>query len=67
MSSGKTVPWIEMRKHLEARVAGKPAKCPVARKLARIELAPERAEDFDRILDHLATNQVENSEMAKAF
>lgn len=28
--------------------------------MARIELAPEVAEDFDRILDHLATYQVEN-------
>lgn len=28
--------------------------------LARIELAPEIAEDFDRILDHLATYQIEN-------
>lgn len=28
--------------------------------MARIELAPEVAEDFDRILDHLATCQIEN-------
>ena len=28
--------------------------------MARIELAPEVAEDFDRILDHLATYQIEN-------
>lgn len=28
--------------------------------MARIELAPEIADDFDRILDHLATYQVEN-------
>lgn len=28
--------------------------------MARIELAPEAADDFDRILDHLATCQVEN-------
>ncbi|MBA3032957.1 MAG: type II toxin-antitoxin system RelE/ParE family toxin [Gammaproteobacteria bacterium] len=28
--------------------------------MARIELAPEVTEDFDRILDHLATHQVEN-------
>ena len=27
--------------------------------MARIELAPEVAEDFDRILDHLATYQIE--------
>lgn len=28
--------------------------------MARIELAPEVVEDFDRILDHLATYKVEN-------
>lgn len=28
--------------------------------MARIELAAEVAEDFDRILDHLGTNQIEN-------
>ncbi len=28
--------------------------------MAGIELAPEVTEDFDRILDHLATHQVEN-------
>jgi len=28
--------------------------------VARVELAPEIAEDFDRILDHLASYQVEN-------
>ncbi len=28
--------------------------------MARIELAPEVAEDFDRILDHLATYPIEN-------
>ena len=28
--------------------------------MSRIELAPEVAEDFDRILNHLATYQVEN-------
>ena len=35
VSSGKTIPWTEMRKYLEARVTGKSAKRPVARKLAR--------------------------------
>jgi len=29
--------------------------------VARIELAPAVAEDFERILDHLATYQVENA------
>lgn len=29
--------------------------------MAKIELAPEVAEDFDRILDHLATYQIENT------
>ncbi len=35
VASGKTIPWQEMRGYLEARMAGKPAKPPVARKLAR--------------------------------
>ena len=35
VSSGKTIPWAEMRKYLEARVSGKSAKRPVSRKLAR--------------------------------
>ena len=35
VASGKTIPWTEMRKYLEPRVAGKSAKPPVARKLAR--------------------------------
>ena len=35
VASGKTIPWQDMRTHLEARVAGKAAKRPAARKLAR--------------------------------
>jgi predicted transcriptional regulator len=35
VATGKTIPWQEMRGYLEARVAGKAAKRPVARKLAR--------------------------------
>lgn len=35
VSSGKTIPWTEMRTYLEARVSGKSTKHPVARKLAR--------------------------------
>ncbi len=35
VASGKTIPWREMRVYLEARIAGKTAKPPVARKLAR--------------------------------
>jgi predicted transcriptional regulator len=35
VASGKTIPWHEMRAYLEARMAGKPAKRPAARKLAR--------------------------------
>ena len=31
--------------------------------MSRIELASELVEDFDRILDHLARHQVENSEL----
>jgi toxin ParE1/3/4 len=65
VATGKTIPWQDMRAYLEARMAGKAVKRPVARKLARlkvsrIELAPEVVEDFDRILDHLARHEVEN-------
>jgi predicted transcriptional regulator len=35
VASGKTIPWQEMRGYLEARMAGKAAKRPVARKLSR--------------------------------
>jgi predicted DNA-binding protein len=35
VATGKTIPWPEMRTYLEARIAGKPAKRPVARKLGR--------------------------------
>jgi len=35
VASGKTIPWAEMRRYLEDRVAGKKAKRPAARKLAR--------------------------------
>jgi hypothetical protein len=34
--------------------------------VSRIELAPEVAEDFDRILDRLASHDVENSNNASA-
>jgi predicted transcriptional regulator len=33
--SGKTIPWADMRKYLEDRMAGKRSKRPAARKLAR--------------------------------
>ncbi|MFA6310120.1 MAG: hypothetical protein WCV99_01430 [Sterolibacterium sp.] len=32
-SSGKTIPWTEMRRYLEARLAGKEAKRPSPHKL----------------------------------
>ncbi|MCO5098448.1 MAG: DUF6290 family protein [Rhodocyclaceae bacterium] len=35
VASGKTIPWDEMRGYLEDRLAGKAAKRPAARKLAR--------------------------------
>ncbi|MBK9022341.1 MAG: ribbon-helix-helix protein, CopG family [Sulfuritalea sp.] len=35
VATGKTIPWQEMRGYLEARIAGKAIKRPVARKLAR--------------------------------
>lgn len=34
-ASGRTVPWSEMRKYLDARAAGKSRKHPAPRKLAR--------------------------------
>jgi predicted transcriptional regulator len=34
-ASGKTIPWTEMRRYLEDRLAGKKGKRPAARKLAR--------------------------------
>ena len=34
-ASGKTIPWSEMRTYLEKRIAGKKARRPVAKKLAR--------------------------------
>lgn len=35
VTTGKAIPWKEMRAYLEARIAGKAAKRPVARKLTR--------------------------------
>lgn len=35
VATGKTIPWPEMRSYLEARLAGKVTKSPVARKLVR--------------------------------
>jgi predicted transcriptional regulator len=35
IADGKTIPWNEMRSYLEARLAGKAAKRPVTRKIAR--------------------------------
>lgn len=35
VSSGKTIPWQEMRGYLEERLAGNKARRPVARKLAQ--------------------------------
>lgn len=35
VASGKTIPWQEMRGYLEERLAGKAAKRPATRKLAR--------------------------------
>ena len=34
VASGKTIPWTEMRRYLENRLAGKKARRPAARKLA---------------------------------
>jgi hypothetical protein len=35
VDSGKTISWEAMRSYLEQRLAGKPAKPPAVRKLAR--------------------------------
>ena len=35
VAAGKTIPWNEMRGYLEDRLAGRKAKRPSARKLAR--------------------------------
>lgn len=35
VTTGKTIPWQDMRRYLEARIAGKAATRPVAKKLAR--------------------------------
>ena len=35
VASGKTIPWHVMRGYLEARLTGRKAKRPAARKLAR--------------------------------
>ena len=35
VASGKTIPWNEMRRYLEDRVAGRASSSPRARKLAR--------------------------------
>lgn len=35
VTSGKTIPWEEMRGYLSDRLAGKAVKLPVARKLSR--------------------------------
>jgi predicted transcriptional regulator len=35
VESGKTIPWNDMRGYLEGRLAGKAARRPAARKLAK--------------------------------
>lgn len=35
VASGKTIPWDQMRRYLEDRLAGKKVSRPTARKLAR--------------------------------
>lgn len=34
LETGKTIPWEDMRSYLQARIAGKPARRPTARKLS---------------------------------
>jgi len=33
LRTGKSIAWADMRRYLEARIAGKPARRPVAKKL----------------------------------
>ena len=33
VTTGKTIAWADMRRYLEARVAGKPARRPAAKKM----------------------------------
>lgn len=33
VATGKTIAWADMRRYLEVRVAGKPARRPVAKKM----------------------------------
>jgi len=33
VATGKTIAWADMRRYLEARVAGKPARRPAAKKM----------------------------------
>lgn len=35
IARGEALPWSEMRTYLESRIAGKPARRPVPKKLAR--------------------------------
>lgn len=35
LARGETIPWAEMRRYLEDRLAGKPSKRPIARKFSR--------------------------------
>ena len=35
VASGKTIEWAQMRRYLEARMTGKPARRPSARKFTR--------------------------------
>lgn len=34
LETGKTIPWEDMRSYLQARIAGKPARRPTARKFS---------------------------------
>jgi len=34
LETGKTIPWEDMRSYLQARITGKPARRPAARKLS---------------------------------
>ncbi|HOM14023.1 MAG TPA: type II toxin-antitoxin system RelE/ParE family toxin, partial [Rubrivivax sp.] len=66
VASGRSVPWSEMRRYLEARASGPRRRAPPpgswradgAGMATRIEFAPEVVDDFDRIIDHLVRHGV---------
>lgn len=64
IGTGETIPWAKMRGYLEGANhwqagAASHARQAGASALTRTELAPEVGADFERILDHLASHEVD--------